>query len=350
MTTEVALGTPRPAEVTMALAKALAGAGMLPYALRNKPSDVLLVMLTGRDLGIPPTFALNLIYVVDGHPTLSAKLQLALLRRSGHKVEEIECSPERVTLRGTHAVTGDVVTATYTYAEAEKATYTSWEGGEGEKRRKVTKKLVEKDNWQYREDMLYARCSSRLSRRLDPMATGGLYAPEDFGASDPEPVTVTVEAVEPHPDTLSRVLEAQENDRVPTATPQESKQIALEIEAEEKSAAAKDALPEDPEIRTTYLREEVRRMLRDIPQARKPTKKEMEAAGDPEAVHALVLAAYEASRAEEDAALRGEPGELPLKPGDEAPALLVGCPRCGEKVPTGELAEHLGIEHEGVGS
>ena len=230
MTTEVALGTPRPAEVTMALAKALAGAGMLPYALRNKPSDVLLVMLTGRDLGIPPTFALNLIYVVDGHPTLSAKLQLALLRRSGHKVEEVECSPERVTLRGTHAVTGDVVTATYTYAEAEKATYTSWEGGEGEKRRKVTKKLVEKDNWQYREDMLYARCSSRLSRRLDPMATGGLYAPEDFGASDPEPVTVTVEAVEPHP---------------------ESAEVPPEAEIEARAEA-----PREDEARTAYLREE----------------------------------------------------------------------------------------------
>ena len=321
MSTEVALGTPRQAEVTMALAKALAGAGMLPYALRNKPSDVLLVMLTGRDLGIPPTFALNLIYVVDGHPTLSAKLQLALLRRSGHKVEEIECSPERVTLRGTHAVTGDVVTATYTYAEAEKATYTSWEGGEGEKRRKVTKRLVEKDNWQYREDMLYARCSSRLARRLDPMATGGMYAPEDFGASDPEPVTVTVEAVEPHP---------------------ESAETRPEAEIEARAQA-----PREDEARTTYLRDEVRRMLREIPWARKPTKKAMEEAGDPEAVHALVLAAYEGSRAEEDAALRGEPGELPLKPGDEAPALLVSCPRCGEKVPTGELAEHLGIEHEG---
>lgn len=321
MSTEVALGTPRPAEVTMALAKALAGAGMLPYALRNKPSDVLLVMLTGRDLGIPPTFALNLIYVVDGHPTLSAKLQLALLRRSGHKVEEVECSPERVTLRGTHAVTGDVVTATYTYAEAEKATYTSWEGGEGEKRRKVTKKLVEKDNWQYREDMLYARCSSRLSRRLDPMATGGLYAPEDFGASDPEPVTVTVEAVEPHP---------------------ESAEVPPEAEIEARAEA-----PREDEARTAYLREEVRRMLRDMPTSRKPTKKAMEAAGDPEAVHALVLAAYESSRAEEDAALRGEPGELPLGAGDAVPSILVGCPRCGEKVPTGELAEHLEIEHEG---
>jgi hypothetical protein len=198
----------------MALAKALSEASVLPYALKKKPSDVLLVMLTARDLGIPPTFALNLIYVVDGHPTLSAKLQLALLRRSGHKVEEIECGPEKVTLRGTHAVTGDVVTASYTYAEAEATTYTSWEG-EGEKRRKVTKKLTEKENWQYREDMLYARCSSRLARRLDPMATGGMYAPEDFGASDPDPVTVTVEAVEPQAEPAAVVTPEPEPGELP---------------------------------------------------------------------------------------------------------------------------------------
>ena len=348
MSTEVSLGTPRPAEVTMALAKALSEASMLPYALKKKPSDVLLVMLTGRDLGIPPTFALNLIYVVDGHPTLSAKLQLALLRRSGHRVEEIECGPEKVTLRGIHAVTGDVVTVSYTYAEADATSYASWEG-EGDRRHKVTKKLTDKDNWQYREDMLYARCSSRLARRLDPMATGGLYAPEDFGASDPEAVTVTVEAVEPHPDTLSRVLEAQENDLVPTVTLEESKQIALEIEAEEKSAAAEDALPEDPEIRTSYLRGEVRRMLRDMAAAHKPSKAQMEAAGSPEDVHALVAEAYKRFLAEEDAALRGEPGELPLKPEDEevpAPGrIIVACPKCKEKVGTQELREHMAAAH-----
>ena len=40
-------------------------------------------------------------------------------------------------------------------------------------------------------------------------------------------------------------------------------------------------------------------------------------------------------------------GELPLQPGDEAQPIMVSCPRCSVKVPTGELAEHLGIEHEG---
>lgn len=113
-----------------------------------------------------------------------------------------------------------------------------------------------------------------------------------------------------------------------------------------RAARAAEVSPED-QVKVDYLRDEVRRMLRDMATTYKPTKAEMEAAGSPEAVHALVLEAYTRFRADEDAALRGkEPGELPLQPGDEAP-ILVGCPRCAVKVPTGELAEHLGIEHEG---
>lgn len=197
MSTEITLSEPQGGQITMALARALAQAEMLPRDLRNHPSDVLLIMLTGRDLGIPPMLALNLIYVVDHRPTLSAKLQLALLRRAGHKVEEVEVSAEKVVLRGTHRVTGDVITATYTWEEAEAATFTSWEG-EGRDRKKVTRKLVEKDNWQYREAMLYARCSSRLATRLDPMATGGMYVPEDFDQRGPE---VVVQAVDREPET-----------------------------------------------------------------------------------------------------------------------------------------------------
>jgi hypothetical protein len=141
VSTDIALSEPQGGAITMGLARALAGASMLPKALQNKPADVLLVLLTGRELGIGATTALQLIYVVEGRPTYAAKLHLALLRRKGHRVQEIEVGPERVTLRGTHAVTGDVVTASYTIAEARKITYTSWEG-ERDQRRKVTKKLA----------------------------------------------------------------------------------------------------------------------------------------------------------------------------------------------------------------
>ena len=98
-----------------------------------------------------------------------------------------------------------------------------------------------------------------------------------------------------------------------------------------------------------YLRREVRRMLRDMAAAYKPSKAQMEAAGSPEDVHALVAEAYKRFLAEEDAALRGEPGELPLKPEDEevpVPGrIIVACPKCGQKVGTQELREHMAAAH-----
>ena len=303
MSTEITLTDPQEGQITFGLAKALAASSWLPKQMQGNPSDVLLAMLTGRELGIGPMAALRLIYVVEGKPTISGQLQLALLRRAGHEVIEVEATPQKVVFEGRYHGRGQTIRVTYTETEARAAG------------------LLTKNNWKsYPADMLYWRCVSRLARRLDPTATAGMYAPADFDQPEPN-MTVTVEAVEPHP---------------------ESAEVPPEAEIEARAEA-----PREDEARTTYLRDEVRRMLRDMPTSRKPTKKAMEAAGDPEAVHALVLAAYESSRAEEDAALRGEPGELPLGAGDAVPSILVGCPRCGEKVPTGELAEHLEIEHEG---
>ena len=108
--------------------------------------------------------------------------------------------------------------------------------------------------------------------------------------------------------------------------------------------------PPEDQVRIDYIRDEVKRMLADIPTDGQPTageKRRALAAGGPQALYDMVKSRWEAWRAAEDAALRGEPGELPLRPGDEAQPIMVSCPRCSVKVPTGELAEHLGIEHEG---
>ena len=115
-------------------------------------------------------------------------------------------------------------------------------------------------------------------------------------------------------------------------------------------AAAPPPTPPEDQVRIDYLRDEVKRMLADIPTDGQPTageKRRALAAGGPQALYDMVKSRWEAWRAAEDAALRGEPGELPLRPGDEAQPIMVSCPRCSVKVPTGELAEHLGIEHEG---
>ncbi len=306
MTTEVALA-PQPDSMTstvinMRLARELAESRLLAAGLVGEPASVLLTMLTGRELGIGPMAALRLIYVVEGKPTLSGQLQLALLRKAGHRVKEVEVTPERVTLEGVHAITGDMVRVSYTLDEVPAA-------NRGKK------------NWRdYAHDMIYWRCVSRLARRLDPTAVGGMYSPDDFDQPS-EAVTVTVGAT----------------------APAEPETVASEVV---------DALPADDQEKTERLRTETRRLLRDTPVASKPTKAEMEEAkleGGPEAVYDLVMAAHEKFMAEEEAALKGEPepGELPLNPQDALLPILVSCPSCDAKVDTHELQAHLREHHGG---
>lgn len=65
------------------LARVMAGSGVVPKALRDKPADVLVVLMTGRDLGIPVTAALRKVYVIDGQPSIAPQLKLSLIRKKG---------------------------------------------------------------------------------------------------------------------------------------------------------------------------------------------------------------------------------------------------------------------------
>lgn len=62
----------------MDLAKVLAKSGLIPGPLREKPADVLTVLLKGHELGLRPMQALSEMHVIDGKAGASAKLKVAL--------------------------------------------------------------------------------------------------------------------------------------------------------------------------------------------------------------------------------------------------------------------------------
>lgn len=64
-------------------ARIMAMSGIVPKALQGKPADVFVVLLTGRDLGVPITAAVNLIHVIEGRPSIAPKLLNARLRQLG---------------------------------------------------------------------------------------------------------------------------------------------------------------------------------------------------------------------------------------------------------------------------
>jgi hypothetical protein len=54
--------------------------GFLPTSI-NTPEKAVIIILKGRELGIPPMQAFSSIAVVNGKPTMSAELMLSLIYR-----------------------------------------------------------------------------------------------------------------------------------------------------------------------------------------------------------------------------------------------------------------------------
>ena len=90
-------------DAAMRLAKTLMWSNILPENLRNKPANVLVLMMYGRDLGMTPMQAFQAIYVVNGKPQLSAEGWTALARRAGHRIHWLESTRETAKVQITLA-------------------------------------------------------------------------------------------------------------------------------------------------------------------------------------------------------------------------------------------------------
>lgn len=100
---------------------ALSQASIIPVKLRDRPHDVLVIILYGQLLGIPPVVALNTIGVSsNGKPIIEGKVLLAKVREAGHR-PVIEHGDNQCTVTITRGDTGEVHSETFTLAMAEKA-------------------------------------------------------------------------------------------------------------------------------------------------------------------------------------------------------------------------------------
>ena len=166
MSTEI---TVRDMEGLWKTAQHVAKSTFAPKDFRNKPDEVCAALLTGLELGLGPMASMRHISLIEGKPSLSAAMQLALLRRAGHRIEVVEQSPTRCAIVGT-LPDGTKLEVEYTIEEAKHAGLTG---------------RSDKPNWtKYPADMLWARCVSRYARRADAGATLGIYSPADWDQRD----------------------------------------------------------------------------------------------------------------------------------------------------------------------
>ncbi len=158
------------------LSKALAMANLMPKSLRGRDPDVLAILLYGQDLGLSPMQAVQGIYVVEGRPSLSAQLWLALVRRAGHRVAVLEHTAEKCTVQIVRGDTKEEHTATFTFEDAVAANRVRIKDGKPFARSDTGKPLP----WElYPKAMLLARAVSQCCRFIAPEIALGFYSQDE---------------------------------------------------------------------------------------------------------------------------------------------------------------------------
>lgn len=218
------------APVTARMLQTIASTEFVPKAIRGNVPAMMAAIKTGQELGLGPMTSMRSIDVIDGNPTPSAELLNAMVRKAGHMLQPIEMTPEKVSLRACRRddpsdpwrVTEEF-TFTLTMEDMARVTYNSWEGS-GDRRRKVEKRLIDKDVWKaYPQAMLWARVTSWACRVMFPDVTLklGYLADERSPSADVHP---------PDPSAPAMTLDERGELVLEQAEPEEQTQDAEVIE------------------------------------------------------------------------------------------------------------------------
>lgn len=184
---ELALRNTIPTEHEMAVFHAMSEQAITSkmYGSNHKDkSSVMMIMLSARELGIPPMQALNGgINIIQGKVEISARMMSALIRRSGHRIKVQECSNNQCVLVGQRGDTGETQSASFSIAEAQLAGLMKQGGG-----------------WyKWPKDMCFARALSRLARQLFSDVIGIGYVEGEISQMNdvkPEIEEITIENVQ----------------------------------------------------------------------------------------------------------------------------------------------------------
>lgn len=223
-------------EAAIRFAKIAVASRLLPKSVAT-PEAACIIIATGRELGMTAMQSLRSIHVIEGKPTMSADLMVALVKRSPacESFRLVESTPTVATYSTSRRGEGET-RMSFTMAEAQAAGVTG------------------KDNWKkYPAAMLRARAASALCRAVYPDVLLSVYETDEIqsGAGVPEYTTEPVRYVEAEP-----------------AAPAEDAAAALE--ARIAGADTLDALSVvAEEIKRADLGDDARAALRKLYRARK---------------------------------------------------------------------------------
>lgn len=150
-------------------------------------AGIFCIAMYAKELGLPiMTCLFGGMKPVLGNIEISPRMMNAMVRKAGHKIEILESTGDRCILKGTRHDTKESYTCSFTLDDARRAGLVRGGGGY--------------EKWA--SDMLFARCLSRLSRRLfaDVISTayieGEISSPlSDAGQLAEESIETVIEAV-----------------------------------------------------------------------------------------------------------------------------------------------------------
>lgn len=197
-------------------------------------ATILSVMLLARELGISPMQAISGgINNIQGKFEISARLMNQLIRKFGHKMKVMHSDNQICQLWSKRKDTGEELTETFTIEEAAMAGLIK-EGGGWKKCPK---------------DMLFARCISRMARRLYPDCIGGCYIEGELQETIQGKVTDAPElpplsefnnedVKDVSPPTVLELPDDVQRERVETFLQESAEQIKMPVEDVKKRAKA----------------------------------------------------------------------------------------------------------------
>lgn len=146
------------------MAKMLVPTGFLPSGIKT-PEQATAIILKGKELSVPPMYALSNIVIVQGKPTCSAELMLALVHR--------DCG--RDAMRVKHSDNTSCTVQWRQWGEVNEYRFTIEDAKQAG--------LLSNQTWtKYPAAMLRARCISAVCRMAFPGSIAGMYTPEELGA------------------------------------------------------------------------------------------------------------------------------------------------------------------------
>lgn len=183
-------------EALAGLAVTFAASGLVPKDLRGKPNDVLVVLLTARELRIDYMTALRECAPINGKVTLSPKLRIAMILQRG--IGDVWYDPANnaatATVYGQRTGSDRVAAYTFTWDDAVAAGLADkrckpndtgsgivhWEGSSGQQSDRTCKCDMYR---KYGRNMLKWRAGGYLCDEVFPDVGTGLYSAEELGGT-----------------------------------------------------------------------------------------------------------------------------------------------------------------------